>query len=102
MIQKLTGHRAFLFRAMIDNPVEPRKIRWELIRQINDYPVYLANDNKSLDYFSPELDRYLVIDKQERQFIVKDSITSQIIGKIPKDIMIYGDEDPKNVINRFQ
>ncbi len=32
MIQKLTGHRAFLYRAMIDNPVEPRQIRWELIR----------------------------------------------------------------------
>lgn len=64
MIQKLTGHRAFLFKAMIDNPVEPHNIRWQLIRQINDYPVYLANNDKRLDYFSPELDRYLVVDKE--------------------------------------
>ncbi len=75
MIQKLTGHRAFLYRAMIDNPVEPRQIRWELIRQINDYPSYLANGAQKLDYFSPELDRYLILDKEEKQFVVKDSRT---------------------------
>lgn len=33
---------------------------------------------------------------------MKDSISSQVIGKIPKDIMNCGeDEDPITVINRF-
>ncbi len=38
---------------------------------------------------SPELDRYLILDKEKRQFIVKDSRTGLPIGKIPKDIMTY-------------
>ncbi len=37
MIQMLTGDKTFLYRAITENSQEPKKIRWELVRKIDDY-----------------------------------------------------------------
>lgn len=52
---------------------------------------------------SPDFSRYLVVDKKDRQFKIKDVYSEQTICTIPKHLMTYArKEDPKFVTNRFR
>ncbi len=56
MVTVLTNYRCYYYRAATlpnDDPLVTRKIKWELIRQIPDYPADLENDAFRLEFFTP-------------------------------------------------
>jgi hypothetical protein len=65
LIVILVNYRCFYYKAaaLNDDPNRPYRIKWQVIRQINDYPGDLENDAQRLEFFSPDFSRYIVLDK---------------------------------------
>ena len=107
MVTILTNYRCYFYRATDitnDDSKISRKIKWELIRCISDYPGELENDAHRLEFFSPCQSRYLILDKKTREFIVKDSYTGKELFRIPTDILTVNKEltNPNRAINRIK
>ena len=97
-------HRSF-FYVKEQIPGQPaHMIKWRLIRRIFDYPMELqSEDQMILNYFSPCFQRYMVLDKKTKQFVIKDTVTDQFVKKVPKDLMTYTDVDHViETLNRFK
>jgi hypothetical protein len=107
MVTVLVNLRCYFYRAITltnEDPKVEKKIKWELIRYISDYPDDLDNDIFRLEFFSPCHKRYLILDKKSREFVVKDSYSGLELFRIPKDIL-KAPKDLKNInrcINRIK
>jgi hypothetical protein len=98
MITILVNYRCYYYRATTlinEDPYVDKNVKWELIRQIPDYPSDLENDASRLEFFSPCQSRYLILDKKTREFIVKDSATGRELTRLPKEMLTV----PKNLLN---
>lgn len=63
MVEVLMNYRTFLYRRI---PMSGNQVRWELIRQIMDFPSELQTDAGNLAMFSPCFTKYIVTDKQTK------------------------------------
>ena len=91
MIVILVNFRTFYYKAVPtnDDPFKPYKIRWEIVRQITDYPGELENDEFRLEFFTPNFSRYLILDKKELLFKIKDTESDTVLFTVPRDLMTY-------------
>jgi hypothetical protein len=90
MIEVLSFFRTFFYRK-VAIPGQPEHMcKWELIRRIDDFPTDLYTGNYwRLEFFSPCFSRYLVADKKQKQFVIKDSYLGTEVARVPKELMTF-------------
>ena len=102
MIERLLYSKAYLYKA---EPINGKKskIRWQLVKKIENMDREIeSSDLLTLNFYSPDFSQFIEVDRREKQFVIKDTLTNQVIRIIPKELMTYSaKEKPLSVMNRF-
>lgn len=62
-----------------------------------------ANNLQSINFYSPDFSQFIELDRNNKQFVIKDTLTNQVVRLIPKELMTWNQkEKPLSVMNRFQ
>lgn len=105
MVEVLVNKRTFIYKRGPPVPGKPENfVRWEMIRRIFDYPVNLTmNEITELEFFTPDFSRYMITDRQSKEFLVKDAYLNKVTHRIPKEIMTFSSFDKATLtFNRFK
>ncbi|CDW79381.1 UNKNOWN [Stylonychia lemnae] len=76
--------------------------RFELIRKVMDFPseFVINSQNYWRQYFSPNFQRQITMDKQKTKFFISDFTTGQVLFEIPQDIMdLTSDEENFKIVS---
>eukprot|EP00347_Sterkiella_histriomuscorum_P004764 403359199 len=103
LIQRLVNYRMFLYKAVSISRDDPSQIRWEIVRQIIDFPADLDTDSNLLETFTPDFSKYILLSKTKENFIIKDTVSDKKLYTIPRELMmVTHGQNPEHVTNRFQ
>lgn len=86
MLERLSNQRLFLYQRVNKNNGE---IEWEFVKRFNNVPSDLLTQSQFPFVFSPDLMRYVDVDRSRRVFVIRDSKTEDIICDIPQHLLSY-------------
>ena len=98
MIKILEGQRIFYYNKkpiIADETTDPWHCKWEQKSYIDDVSAKMFNDPGRLEFFSPCLTRYMITNKRNQNFIIKDTETREEVCKVPLELMSSDPKDPK-------
>jgi hypothetical protein len=102
LVEVFEDSRVFIYKAEPYDGPDGVTTRWQLIKKIRDYPTEFGR-YYALDFFSPDFSRFLVYDKQNNVFHIKDTYVGVVIATIPQDYMNMGPQSDLNlVLSRFK
>ncbi len=70
MIEQCSFYQAYLYK--IERDAESVEVKWILVRKIEDYISTYKIPPRNLEFFTPDFSRYLIIDKNDKKFVIKE------------------------------
>lgn len=104
MIERISYSKVYLYRA---ERVRENLIKWNLIRQIENFDADLESDGCDflvyVPFYSPDFSYHIEMNRKEKCFNIRETITNKFIKTIPKDLMYYDAKMlPVETVNRMQ
>lgn len=100
MLEKLNHPRVFLFHKEIMHGTN--KVRWNFVKRFNKYPQDLENETGFIRVLSPDFDQYIDINRGDHQFVIRNTLTEQILHVVSKDLMDPVVGEIHVIMNKFR
>jgi hypothetical protein len=100
LIEQYGCYQAYLYN--IERNDRSGEVKWILVRKIEDYLSTYKTPPKNLEFFTPDFSRYLIIDKNDNKFVIKETHSSKAAIDVPGDCLVLKDSDPLKVLNSLK
>jgi hypothetical protein len=102
MLEILSNARVFLYKKQHKRDHQhPNRVTWQLEHRFSQFPDDLITVTQYPFLFSPDFSQYIDVDRKQKLFIIKDSMTQNRVTDIPDHIINFKSEDLLSVAARF-
>lgn len=104
MLELLSHNRVFLYTKTFgqeENNQSSQRVQWKLLRRLENMNFESLKNKNFLEQVTDDFRYFVDVDKANKQFLIRDMSTEEVIHKIPKYLMNY-QKSPEEMYLRFR